>query len=69
MAFEDYTIVLYRQDDGSWVAEIPSVPRCYALMPARQGVLAELRLVFDMIAEECREKDFAPPADASKIIR
>lgn len=33
MDFESYKIVLYRQDDGSWVAEIPSLPGCYALMP------------------------------------
>jgi hypothetical protein len=24
MSFENYKIVLYRQEDGSWVAEIPT---------------------------------------------
>ncbi len=24
MSFDDYKVVLYRQDDGSWVAEIPA---------------------------------------------
>jgi hypothetical protein len=24
MGFDDYKVVLYRQDDGSWVAEIPT---------------------------------------------
>ena len=33
-------IVLYRQDDGSWVAEVPAIAGCYALMPTRGiGVL------------------------------
>jgi hypothetical protein len=32
MKFEDYKIILYRQENGSWVAEIPALPACYALM-------------------------------------
>jgi predicted RNase H-like HicB family nuclease len=39
-------------DDGSWVAEVPVISGCYALMPTREEALAELRRVFDMIAEE-----------------
>jgi len=56
MRFEDYKIVLYRQDDGSWIAEVPSLPGCYALMPSRDEALAELAGVFRMIADEYREK-------------
>ena len=68
MGFEDYKIVLYRQDDGSWVAEIPSLPGCYALMPAREEALAELTGVFRMIAEEYREKGLALPSDTTEIM-
>ena len=56
MGFDNYKIVLYRQDDGSWVAEIPSLPGCYALMATREEALVELGAVFQMIAEEYREK-------------
>ena len=56
MKLEDYKTILYRQDDGSWVAEIPAIGGCYALMPTREEALAELRLVFEMIEEEYREK-------------
>jgi predicted RNase H-like HicB family nuclease len=52
MRLEDYKTVLYRQADGSWVAEIPSISGCYALMPTREEALAELSCVFAMIAEE-----------------
>ena len=52
MQFESYKIVLYRQDDGSWVAEIPSLPGCYALMATQEEALGELRNVFRMIADE-----------------
>jgi hypothetical protein len=42
MRFEDYKIILYRQDDRSgWVAEIPALPACYALMKTREEALEE----------------------------
>src|SRR5260370_20316885 len=49
---ENYKTILYRQDDGSWVAEIPAISECYALMETREAALAELAEVFKMIAEE-----------------
>jgi predicted RNase H-like HicB family nuclease len=52
MHFESYRIVSYRQDDGSWVAEIASLPGCYALMTTRDEALLELQNVFRMIAGE-----------------
>lgn len=68
MSFEDYKIVLYRQDDGSWVAEIPSLAGCYALMATREEALAELADVFRMIAEEYREKGLTLPTDTTEIM-
>jgi predicted RNase H-like HicB family nuclease len=68
MGFENYKIVLYRQDDGSWVAEIPSIPGCYALMTTREAALSELAAVFAMIAEEYKEKGLPLPADTTEIV-
>ncbi len=68
MKFEDYKIVLYKQDDGSWVAEIPALPACYALMPTREEALAELTLVFEMIEEAYRRKGLSLPADTTEIV-
>jgi len=67
MTFDDYTLVLYRQDDG-WVAEIPSIPGCDALMRSREEALVELRQVFDVVEAEYREpgKDLA--ADTTEIV-
>lgn len=67
MGMDDYKIVLYRQDDG-WVAEIPSVPGCYALMPSRAEALDELQRVFGMIAEEYRERGESLPADTTEFV-
>lgn len=68
MTLQDYKTVLYRQEDGSWVAEIPAISGCYALMPTREEALAELSRVFEMIAEEYREKGLPLPADTTEIV-
>lgn len=63
-----YTIVLYRQDDGSWVAEVPAISGCYALMATREEALAELGHVFGLIAEEYREEGISLPEDTTEIV-
>jgi predicted RNase H-like HicB family nuclease len=68
MTLQDYKIVLYRQEDGSWVAEVPAVPGCYALMNTREEALAELNNVFAMIADEYREKGLPLPKDTTEIV-
>jgi predicted RNase H-like HicB family nuclease len=68
MKLENYKTVLYRQEDGSWVAEIPAISGCYALMDTREAALAELSLVFEMIAQEYREKGLPLPADTTEIV-
>ena len=65
MKLEDYKTVLYRQEDGSWVAEIPAISGCYALMPTREEALVGLYEVFEMIATEYREKGLPLPADTT----
>jgi len=68
VTLSDYKTVLYRQEDGSWVAEIPAISGCYALMPSREEALAELSRVFEMISEEYREKGLSLPADTTQIL-
>ena len=69
MKVDDYKTILYRQDDGSWVAEIRAISGCCALMPTREAVLAELNRVFAMIAEEYRERSMDLPADTTEILQ
>ena len=68
MSLHDYKTILYCQEDGSWVAEIPAIPGCYALMDTREKALEELSHVFDMVAQEYREKNHPLPADTTEII-
>jgi len=68
MQLGDYKTVLYRQEDGSWVAEIPAIPGCYALMSTRDEALAELSQVFRLIEQEYSEKGISLPADTTEIL-
>jgi predicted RNase H-like HicB family nuclease len=68
MTIDNYKTVLYRQEDGSWVAEIPAISGCYALMETREAALAELAKVFAMIADEYRDKGLTFPADSTEIL-
>jgi predicted RNase H-like HicB family nuclease len=68
MQFEDYKIVLYRQQDGTWVADIPAIKGCYAVMAAREEALQELTRVFAVIEEEYRLKGLTLPVDTTKIM-
>ena len=68
MTLNDYKTVLYRQEDGSWIAEIPAIPGCYALMPTRESALQELAAVFQMISEEYSEKGILLPIDSTEIV-
>jgi len=66
--FEDYRIVLYRQQDNTWVAEIPAIRGCYAIMPEFSDALQELKRVFAIIEEEYRVKGLTLPNDTTKIM-
>jgi len=63
-----YKAVLYRQEDGSWVAEIPAISGCCALMDSREAARAELVKVFSMIADGYRDKGLSLPPDNTEIL-
>ncbi len=64
----NYKIVLYVQDDGSWVAEIPAISGCFALMDTREEALRELEKVFQMIRQEYAESGKPLPADRTELL-
>jgi predicted RNase H-like HicB family nuclease len=68
MSLHDYKTILYCQEDGSWVAEIPAIPGCYDLMDTREKALEELAHVFEIVAQEYRGKNLPLPADTTEII-
>jgi predicted RNase H-like HicB family nuclease len=68
MSLDDYKVVLYRNQPNGWVAEVPAIPGCYALMPTREEALAELAGVFAAISAEYGEKGLSLPADSTAIV-
>ena len=62
MSLDDYNVVLYRNQPDGWVAEVPAISGCYALMATREEALAELAGVFRMISEEHQERNEPLPA-------
>ncbi len=63
-----YKIVLYAQEGGGWVAEIPAIGGCYALMDTRDEALQELEKVFLMIQEEYAESGKPLPVDQTELL-
>ncbi len=68
MALDDYKVLLYRNLPSGWVAEVPSIAGCYALMSTKTEALSELEQVFAMIEAEYRDKGTPLPVDTTEII-
>jgi len=62
MGFDDYKVVLYRNQPDGWVAEIPAIPGFHALMPTRDEALVELAAIFPLISDEyeARKSPYLP---------
>ena len=67
MTLDDYKVVLFRNQPDGWVAEVPAIAGCYALMPTKEDALKELEHVFDLISAEYREKGISLPHDTTEI--
>ena len=68
MEFDDFKVMIYRNQPVGWVAEIPAIPGCHALMPTAAEALLELQVVFRMIGEECSENGKHLPVDTTNIV-
>ena len=68
MTLDNYKVVLYRNQPDGWVAEVPAISGCYALMAAQEEALAELEGVFLMIAAQHRDKGQHLPKDTAEIV-
>ncbi len=57
MELGDYKVVLFRNQPGGWVAEVPSIPGCHALTATPEEAMTELAGVFRLIEEEYRAEN------------
>jgi predicted RNase H-like HicB family nuclease len=67
MSLDDYEVILCRNQPEGWVADVPAIQGCYALMPTRAEALAELERVFESIAAEYRDKGHPLPQDSTAL--
>jgi predicted RNase H-like HicB family nuclease len=67
MTLDDYKVALYRNQLEGWVAEIPAIPGCYALMTTKEEALRELDRVFEIIPGEYRDKGASLPTETTEI--
>jgi predicted RNase H-like HicB family nuclease len=68
MTLDDYKVVLYRNHADGWVAEVPSIRGCYALMATRENALKELEGVFQMFAADYQDRGLALPEETTEIL-
>ena len=68
MTFDDYKLVVYRNQPDGWVAEIAVISGWYALMPTAEEAVAELFNVFRLIEEEYRASGRPLPRDTTEIV-
>jgi predicted RNase H-like HicB family nuclease len=66
MTLDDYKVVLYRNQPDGWIAEVPAIGGCYALMSTKEDALEELEHVFEMIAAEYDVKGIPLPVDTTE---
>lgn len=68
VALANYKIVVYRKQPSGWVAEVPPIEGCHAVMPTRTEALCELERVFALIEAEYREIGVSLPDDTTEIM-
>lgn len=68
VSFDDYKLVIYRNYPDGWVAEIPAIPGCHALMLTAEEAVAELANVFALVEEEYRMGGRTLPRDTTEIV-
>ena len=64
----NYKILIYPQESGGWVAEIPAISGCYALMDTRDEALRELDRVFTLIRDEYATDGKTLPEDKTELV-
>lgn len=68
MVFDDYKVAIYRNQPEGWIAGIPAISGCYALMSTREEAMAELAKVFETIAAGRREKQAPLQEETTGIV-
>jgi predicted RNase H-like HicB family nuclease len=61
-----YTVVLEREEDGGYVASVPTLPGCVSEGDNRDQALANIREAIELYIEDCRDAGDPIPTEAGK---
>ncbi|MBI5667479.1 MAG: type II toxin-antitoxin system HicB family antitoxin [Chloroflexi bacterium] len=61
-------VLLYQDEDGVWIAEVPSLPGCGSDGETREEALANVREAIDLWIEDALERGETIPEDYSPIM-
>jgi predicted RNase H-like HicB family nuclease len=62
-----YTVVLERESDGGYVADVPTLPGCVSQGDSRAEALSNIREAIELYIEDCREA--GDPIPVLKTVR
>jgi predicted RNase H-like HicB family nuclease len=61
-----YTVVLEQEQDGGYVASVPTLPGCVSQGDTRADALQNIREAIELYVEDCREAGDPVPTDAGR---
>jgi predicted RNase H-like HicB family nuclease len=61
-----FTVVLERQDDGGFVASVPSLPGCVSQGDSRDEAMKNVREAIEVYIEDCRESGEPIPSESGR---
>lgn len=61
-------VVIYPGEDGSWVAECPSLPGCISQGESKEAALQNIKEAIDIYQETLREDNLPIPPETFETI-
>lgn len=61
-------VIIYRGEDGQWVAECPSLPGCISQGKSREESIANIKEAIEVYIEALREDGLTVPPDTLEAI-
>ncbi|MEA5500861.1 MAG: type II toxin-antitoxin system HicB family antitoxin [Limnoraphis robusta] len=63
------TVLLYRDEDGYFIAEVPSLPGCISQGENRTDALNNIKEAIDLHIEVLRDRGEPIPPDTIEVVR
>jgi predicted RNase H-like HicB family nuclease len=61
-----FTVVLEREDDGGFIASVPSLPGCVSQGDSRDEAMKNVREAIEVYIDDCRESGEPIPSESGR---